>query len=104
MQYEVNEMGKTEDILDSLRQAKPELEAVFNVHEIGLFGSVVRGEQREASDIDILVDLPEEADLLDLIGLGQFLEERLHHKVDVVPKGSLREEIRERVLKEVRYL
>lgn len=104
MQYEVNEMEKTEDILDSLRQAKPELEAVFNVHEIGLFGSVVRGEQREASDIDILVDLPEEADLLDLIGLGQFLEERLHHKVDVVPKGSLREEIRERVLKEVRYL
>src|SRR6266540_635799 len=97
-------MEKTEDILDSLRRAKPELETTFKVHKIGLFGSVVRGEQREDSDIDILVDLPEEADLLDLIGLGQFLEERLHHRVDVVPKGSLREEIRERVLKEVLYL
>jgi len=97
-------MERAEEILDSLRQAKPELEAAFKVHEIGLFGSVVRGEQREDSDIDILVDLPEEADLLDLIGLGQFLEERLHHKVDVVPKGSLREEIRERILKEVLYL
>ncbi len=97
-------MEKTEDILDTLRQAKPELESAFHVQEIGLFGSVVRGEQRDDSDIDILVDLPEEADLLDLIGLGQFLEERLHHKVDLVPKGALRAEIRERVLKEVRYL
>jgi len=83
---------------------KPELATVFKVHEIGMFGSVIRGEQREGSDIDILVDLPEEADLLDLIGLSQFLEERLHHKIDVVPKRSLREEIRARVLKEVRYL
>ena len=97
-------MQRTDDILDSLRQAKPELAASFKVHEIGLFGSVIRGEQREDSDIDILVDLPEGADLLDLIGLGQFLEERLRHRVDVVPKASLREEIRERVLKEVRYL
>jgi len=50
------------------------------------------------------VNLPKDADLLDLIGIGQFLEERLHHKVDVVPKESLRAEIRERVLKEVCYL
>jgi uncharacterized protein len=97
-------MVRTDEILDSLRQAKPQLAAAFRVQEIGLFGSVIRGEQREDSDIDILVDLPEEADLLDLIGLSQFLEERLHHKVDVVPKKSLRIEIRERVLKEVRFL
>lgn len=97
-------MERTDDILDSLRQAKPELTALFKVDEIGLFGSVIRGEQREDSDIDILVNLSDEADLFDLIGLGQFLEERLHHKVDVVPKSSLRDEIREHVLKEVYYL
>lgn len=97
-------MERTDEILDSLRQMKTELAAVFKVDEIGLFGSVIRGEQREDSDIDILVNLPKDADLLDLIGIGQFLEERLHHKVDVVPKDSLRDEIRERVLKEVRYL
>jgi predicted nucleotidyltransferase len=97
-------MERTDDILDLLRLAKPELATVFNVHEIGLFGSVIRGEQRGDSDVDILVDLPQEADLLDLIGLSQFLEERLHKKVDVVPKRSLRKEIRERVLTEVRYL
>jgi len=97
-------MERTDDIIDSLRLVKTELAALFKVDEIGLFGSVIRGEQQEDSDIDILVNLPKEADLLDLIGLGQFLEERLHHKVDVVPKSSLRDEIREHVLKEVYYL
>jgi predicted nucleotidyltransferase len=97
-------MGKTGDILESLRLAKPELMASFKVREIGLFGSVVRSEQTDDSDIDILVDLPQEADLLDLIGLSQYLEELLRHKVDVVPKGALRSEIREHVLKEVHYL
>src|ERR1035441_5373594 len=97
-------MERTDDILDLLRLAKPELVKIFKVNEIGLFGSMIRGEQRNDSDVDILVDLPEEADLLDLIGLNQFLEERLHQRVDVVPKRSLREEIRERVLTEVRYL
>ena len=97
-------MEKTSDILDSLRLVKSELATSFKVNEIGLFGSMIRGEQREGSDIDILVDLPEEADLLDLIGINQFLEERLRHKVDVVPKSALRDELRERILKEVRYL
>lgn len=97
-------MASLAQILKTLRQAKPELSATFKVHEIGVFGSVARGEQREESDIDILVNLDKDADLLDLIGLSQFLEERLHHKVDVVPKTALREEIRERVLNEVRYL
>jgi predicted nucleotidyltransferase len=96
-------MERIDDILSLLRKAKSELASSFKVQKIGLFGSVIRGEQREDSDIDILVDLLEEADLIDLIGLSQFLEEKLHHKVDVVPLGSLREEIRERVLKEVRY-
>jgi len=97
-------MASADRIFETLHRAKPELATRFKVNEIGVFGSVARGEQREESDIDILVDLDEGADLLDLIGLSQFLEERLHHKVDVVPKTALRKELRERVLKEVRYL
>jgi hypothetical protein len=96
-------MASAEQIFETLHHAKPELVARFKVHAIGVFGSVARGEQRAESDIDILVELEKDADLLDIIGLSQFLEERLHHKVDVVPKNALRKEIRERVLKEVRY-
>ena len=52
----------------------------------------------------MLVVLDAKADLLDLIGIGQYLEEQLHAKVDVVPRTALRQEFRDQVLKEVLYL
>jgi len=76
----------------------------FKVQEIGVFGSVIRGEQHEGSDIDLLVDLGTTADLFDLIGISQYLEEHLHARVDVVPRNALRLELRDQVLQEVRYL
>lgn len=97
-------MDSVERVIEALQRAKAELASRFKVQEIGIFGSMARGEQREESDIDIVVDLDKDADLLDLIGLSQYLEERLRQKVDVVPKAALRQEIRERVLKEVFYL
>ncbi len=97
-------MATTQEILNALRAVKPELRTVFKVCEIGVFGSVIRREQKDSSDIDLLVDLEADADLFDLIGLSQFLEERLHHPVDVVPRNALRPELREQVLSEVTYL
>jgi uncharacterized protein len=49
-----------------------------------IFGSVARGEQTNTSDVDILVDLPENATLIDLVGLKQDLEEELKRTVDVI--------------------
>lgn len=69
--------------------------------EIGLFGSFMRGEQSEGSDIDVLVDFEEGADLLDLVALRRFLTDLFQRKVDVVPRRVLREELRDRVLREV---
>jgi predicted nucleotidyltransferase len=89
-----------EEIIKTIRAFLNELKK-YKVREIGVFGSVVRGEQKQESDIDVLVDFEENADLFDLVGLGLFLEERLGRKVDVVPKRALRKEIREFVLKEV---
>ena len=97
-------MQSTQEILDTIRQAKQHLASTYKLHAVGVFGSVIRGEQRDGSDIDVLVDLDLKADLLDLIGIGQYLEERLHARVDVVPKAALRQEFRDQVLKEVRYL
>ena len=97
-------MQSTQDILDTIRLSKEHLSSTFKLRAVGVFGSVIRGEQRYGSDIDVLVDLDSKADLLDLIGIGQYLEERLHAKVDVVPRAALRREFREQVLKEVRYL
>jgi len=91
----------TEDLLVKLRALKPEVATRYKVREIALFGSFVRGEQGGASDIDVLVDFEEGADLFDLVGLALFLEEELQREVDVVPKRALRAELRETVLREV---
>jgi hypothetical protein len=91
----------TKDLLVKLRALKPEMAARYKVKEVGLFGSFVRGEQGRASDIDVLVDFEEGADLFDLAGLGLFLEEELQRQADIVPKRALRAELRESVLGEV---
>jgi predicted nucleotidyltransferase len=90
----------TQDILVKLGALKPEMAARYKVREIGLFGSFVRGEQGGASDVDVLVDFEEGADLFDLVGLALFLEEELQREVDVIPKRALRTELRETVLQE----
>ncbi len=91
---------KTENILTKLRALKSVITEQYKARNIELFGSYIRGEQAESSDIDILVDFKDGADLFDLIGLAQFLEEKLQRKVDVVPKRALRPELRDEVFKE----
>lgn len=65
-----------------------------------VFGSVARGEETAASDIDILVDFTPEAGLLDEVGLRLALTDLLHVEVDVIASDTLRGEFRERVLRE----
>ena len=89
------------DLIAKLRELKPFVNARYKAKEIGLFGSFVRGEQDVNSDIDVLVEFKEDADLFDLMGLTLYLEETLQRKVDVVPKSALREELRNSVLLEV---
>lgn len=94
-------MAESEQILTTLRELKPEIRARFKVKEVGLFGSVIRGEERGSSDVDILVEFEGDASLFDLMGLALYLEEKLQRKVDVVSKRALREELRQPVLREV---
>ena len=93
-------MRNKDIVIKILRGLKKEIKKRFRVKEIELFGSIVREQQKETSDIDFLVDFEDEADLFDLVGLGLFLEKKLNQKVDVVSKRALREELRESVLRE----
>jgi predicted nucleotidyltransferase len=93
-------MKTVEEIKQILITRKQELREKFKVKELMIFGSTIRGENKRKSDIDILVDFEEGADLFDLVGLSLFLERKLQRKVDIVPKRVLRKEIRESVLKE----
>ena len=89
------------EILEILEGVKEKVQREYKAEIIGIFGSYARGDEREESDVDVLVNFGDEADLFDLVGLGLFLEEKLHRKVDVVPQGSLREEIKPSVLKDM---
>ena len=48
-----------DEIKEIIRKHKKELREKYNVKEIGIFGSIVRGEAKEGSDVDILVEFGE---------------------------------------------
>jgi uncharacterized protein len=85
-------------VMTKLRELKPIITARFKVREISLFGSFAREEQGVTSDIDLLAEFEDNADLFDLIGLALYLEEIFQRPVDVVPKQALRAELRESIL------
>lgn len=103
-------MRKTNRTLDEIRailkEYKEEVSRKYRINEIGIFGSVVRGEQKKRSDIDILVEFDEEniPGLLKFIEMERYLEKILRKKVDLVRKGGIRPELRDIILKEVVYI
>lgn len=90
----------TNELLLSLTGLKAEARQHFRAEIKGIFGSYVRGEQKKDSDLDVLVEFDKNANLLDLTGLADFLEEKLDIKVDVVPESAIREEIKSIILKD----
>src|SRR3990172_2618407 len=72
----------------------------YQARRAGLFGSVVRGEVRQRSDIDALVEFPEPIGLFGFVGLKQELEEVLGRKVDLVQYRAIKPQIKDRILAE----
>jgi len=90
------------DILDKLRELKPVLMEDYAVKEIGLFGSFTDNTFTEKSDIDIIVEL-EKPIGWKFFTLEMFLETTFGRKVDLVTKNALREQIKDRILNQVKY-
>lgn len=89
--------------LDDLRQRRNEilgLAAAHGASNVRVFGSVVRGEADQASDVDLLVRMEEGRTLLDRIALIHALQDLLRCRVDVVNERSLHRLLRDRVLAE----
>lgn len=97
-------MKTLEEIQQLLKQSKSVLQENYKVTELGIFGSYVRGEQTEESDVDVLIDYEKAPTLFKLVELRSYLSELMGIKVDVVTKKGLKPKIRERVLSEVVYL
>ncbi|MGC8561381.1 MAG: nucleotidyltransferase family protein [Phycisphaerae bacterium] len=74
----------------------------IGAHNIRVFGSVLRGEDTDGSDLDLLVDVPRGTTLLDMVRLQNLLEEQLGVPVDVVTPGDIPARFREPVVKGAR--
>lgn len=99
-------MKTLEEIKIQLEELKPILRKRFQVETIGVFGSYSRGEQKNKSDVDILVTFvePNDIDLVDFIEIKQFLTRKLRIKVDLVKKSALKPIIRDKILEETIYI
>lgn len=97
-------MKNLEEIRQWLVLHKPILQERYHVKELGIFGSYVRQEQTETSDVDLLVEFSEIPSLLKFVTLENYLSDSLGIKVDLVHKFGLKPRIGERILAEVVYL
>lgn len=97
-------MKTLEEIKGILIQSKSIIQEKYKVKEMGLFGSYVRGEQHEDSDVDVLIDFEQSPSLLKFIELENYLSDTIGIKVDLVMKRVLKPKIGENILAEVVYL
>jgi len=97
-------MKTLEEIKNTIAAHRQNLEREYKVKNIGIFGSYVRGEQTDKSDIDILVEFSSPVSLFDHGGLQYYIDKLLEDKTEVVDKTDLREEFKEYILREVIYI
>lgn len=96
-------MLSTSDIEKKLKEIKPELQHKYNVRSIGFFGSYSMGKQTGKSDLDLLVEFSKPIGW-DFFTLEQYLEKILGIQIDLVTRNSLKERLKESILKQVRYI
>lgn len=87
------------DIVKIKKKILPVLKK-YGVSRASLFGSVVRSEATEESDVDLLVEIKSDMGLLDFVGLKLELEKTLGRKVDLGEYDMIKPIIRERILRE----
>ncbi|MFZ2632076.1 MAG: nucleotidyltransferase family protein [Desulfosalsimonadaceae bacterium] len=97
-------MTNLTDIRTTLSKQKADLKRRYRLKRIGVFGSFARNEQKDSSDIDILVQYDEVPDLFKFIDLELELEDILKHKVDLVRREAVRPELKDIIEKEVIFV
>jgi uncharacterized protein len=92
------------EALNALGRLKPMLTEQYGVTRLGLFGSIVRGEARPESDVDIVVSFDGPATSLRYFGVQFAIEDELGCHVDLVTEKALRQELRPYIEKEIIYV
>lgn len=75
--------------IEEIKKTVAEIAPKYNLTKVTLFGSRATGKNREDSDIDLIVDFPDNAGLLTLISLKHKLEDIWNLNVDVISRGGI---------------
>lgn len=95
-------MFSRDEILEKLSREVADIKKSFSVTKIGLFGSIVRNESSQQSDIDILVELSQPT-FDNYMDLKFYLEKLFGEKVDLVMSDTVKPRLREYIEQEVIY-
>lgn len=97
-------MVQTPEIIKQLKKFKFECAAKYGIKFMGIFGSYARGQQDEDSDLDIFISL-NETDFFVLEKIKEELENLLNLPIDIVHfRDSLRETLKQNILKDAVYI
>ena len=97
-------MISRENLILILREYKATNEHIYGIKRLGLFGSAARGEMKEDSDIDVVVEL-NEPDLFVLADIKTDLEEQLGTRVDIVrQRKDMNIHLKRRISREAVYV
>lgn len=95
---------KFKHIREVLKQHFSQVQLTYGVKSLGVFGSFVREEATERSDLDILVEFEGAPTFRKYMDLKFFLEDLFGRKVDLVIQADIKPQIREQILEEVVYV
>jgi len=96
-------MYTLQNIVEKLKQHKPELERKYPISGIGVFGSYARGEATNESDIDIAVEIDGSMGL-NFVAMADEIEALFGIKTDVIPKRSIKPEYLHNIEKDMVYV
>lgn len=97
-------MKTREEILKVLKTDLPYLNEKYGVRKIGLFGSYSRGEAREGSDVDLLIEFEKPMGFFKFVELEDYLSGKLGAKVELVADDALKPMVRPRVMEDIVYV
>lgn len=101
-------MKTTKPSIEFIKQVLKEnlnlLREKYSVKSIGIFGSYLRGEQKQRSDLDVLVEFEKPIGLFKFLELEEYLGSLLKIKVDLVSRKALKPRIGKRILEETVFL
>ena len=93
-----------QQVIDILTSYLENLKLKYQVKSLGVFGSFVRGEATDNSNLDLLVEFKGDVTFDNYMDLKFLLEDLFNRKIDLVIKEDIKPQIRERILEETVYV